>query len=397
MTSSFDAMVAGHICLDIHPDLSGEERGPFEKVFVPGRLIEAGPVTCSTGGAVSNTGVPLNQLGISTQLVGKIGDDLFGRTVCQIIASYGENLTKDMIIDTSGSTSYTIIINYPGVDRIFLHFPGLNDTFQANDIPYESLKQARLFHFGYPPLLRSTFVNAGEHLEMIFRRAHQVGVTTSLDMAFPDPSTEAGQADWRSILESVLPHVDIFMPSVEEILFMLRRQTYEEMCASTTGPDILPLITPQLLSDLAPELIEMGARIVGLKLGYRGLYMRTGGPLLIGSMGRARPSNPDSWSSKELWIPCFNVLVAGTTGSGDATIAGFLAALLRGLSIEESLRMAVAVGACNVEAMDALSGIRSWDTTLARVVAGWEQPALDLDCPGWNFDKDCGLWRGPAA
>src|SRR5258705_11923793 len=191
--------------------------------------------------------------------------------------------------------------------------------------------------------------------EMIFRQAHQMRVTTSLDMAFPDPSSEAGQADWRSILKSVLPHVDIFIPSIEEILFMMQRQTYEEMCASIEGPSILPLITPGLLSDIAQELMEMGARIVGLKLGYRGLYLRTGNPLLIKLMGRACPSNPDTWASKELRAPCFKVAVAGTTGSGDATIAGFLAALLRGLSIEESLRLAAAVGACNVESMDALS------------------------------------------
>lgn len=396
MTSGFDAVVAGHICLDVHPDLSGSARGPFEKIFVPGRLIEAGPVTYSTGGAVSNTGLALNRLGIATRLVGKVGNDLFEQIVCQIIASYGENLTEGMIIDASANTSYTIIINYPGVDRIFLNYPGANDIFEARDVPFEFLEQARLFHFGYPPLMRSIFLNDGMQLEMIFRQAHQMGVTTSLDMAFPDPSSEAGQADWRSILKSVLPHVDIFIPSVEEILFMMRRQTYEEMCASIAGPNILPLITPGLLSDIAQELMEMGARIVGLKLGYRGLYLRTGNPLLIKLMGRACPSNPDTWASKELWAPCFKIAVAGTTGSGDATIAGFLAALLRGLSIEESLRLAVAVGACNVEAVDALSGIQSWETTLARVAAGWEQQTLDLDWPGWNFDEASGLWRGAA-
>jgi len=396
MTSGFDAVVAGHICLDVHPDLSGSAREPFEKIFVPGRLIEAGPVTYSTGGAVSNTGLALNRLGIATRLVGKVGNDLFQQILCQIIASYGENLTEGMIIDASANTSYTIIINYPGVDRIFLNYPGANDIFEARDIPFEFLEQARLFHFGYPPLLRSIFLNDGVQLEMIFRQAHQMGVTTSLDMAFPDPSSEAGQADWRSILKSVLPHVDIFIPSVEEILFMMRRQTYEEMCATIGGPNILPLITPELLSDIAQELMEMGARIVGLKLGYRGLYLRTGNPLLIKLMGRACPSNPDTWASKELWAPCFKIAVAGTTGSGDATIAGFLAALLRGLSIEESLRLAVAVGACSVEAVDALSGIQSWETTLARVAAGWEQQTLDLDCPGWNFDAASGLWRGLA-
>jgi sugar/nucleoside kinase (ribokinase family) len=396
MTSGFDAVVAGHICLDVHPDLSGSARDAFEKIFVPGRLIEAGPVTYSTGGAVSNTGLALNRLGIATRLVGKVGNDLFQQIVCQIIASYGENLTEGMIIDASANTSYTIIINYPGVDRIFLNYPGANDIFEARDIPFEFLEQARLFHFGYPPLLRSIFLNDGVQLEMIFRQAHQMGVTTSLDMAFPDPSSEAGQADWRSILKSVLPHVDIFIPSVEEILFMMRRQTYEEMCATIGGPNILPLITPELLSDIAQELMEMGARIVGLKLGYRGLYLRTGNPLLIKLMGRACPSNPDTWASRELWAPCFKIAVAGTTGSGDATIAGFLAALLRGLSIEESLRLAVAVGACSVEAVDALSGIQSWETTLARVAAGWEQQTLDLDCPGWNFDAASGLWRGLA-
>ena len=397
MTAGFDAVVAGHICLDLHPDLSGSAREPFEKIFVPGRLIEAGPVTYATGGAVSNTGLALNRLGIATRLVGKVGDDLFGRTLCQIIASYGENLTEGIIIDASADTSYTIIINYPGADRIFLNSPGVNDTFHINDIPYALLKQARLFHFGYPQLMRSTFTANEVPLAEIFRRVKLTGITTSLDMAFPDPSSEAGQADWCRILKFVLPYVDIFIPSVEEILFMTRRQMYEEMCAAIEGPNILPLITPRLLSDIAQELIDMGARIVGLKLGYRGLYIRTGNALQIKSMGRARPSNLDAWTSKELWSPCFKVAVAGTTGSGDATIAGFLAALLRGLSIEESLRLAVAVGACNVEAVDALSGIQSWETTRVRVAAGWEQQTLELDCPGWNFDEANGLWRGTAA
>jgi len=395
MTSGYDAVVAGHICLDVHPDLSGVGREPFEKIFRPGHLIASGPVAFATGGTVSNTGLALNRLGIATRLVGKIGDDLFGRTICQIIDSYVKNLAEGIIIDPSGNTSYSIIINYPGVDRIFLHSPGLNDTFHIDDIPYKTLEQTRLFHFGYPPLMRSTFLDKGLSLTEIFRRTKETGVTTSLDMAFPDPSSEAGQADWRCILKSVLPHVDIFMPSVEEILFMMRRQTYEGMRKANSGSDILALVSPELLSDLSQELIEMGANVVGLKLGYRGLYLRTGNSLQIKSIGRTRPSNPDSWASRELWAPCFKVKVAGTTGSGDATIAGFLAALLRDLSVEKSLQMAVAVGACNVEAVDALSGICSWGETGARLAAGWEQQPLNLDHSNWKFDKSSGLWMGP--
>ncbi len=397
MSSGVDAIVAGHVCLDIHPDLSGVGRERFEEIFLPGRLVTVGPASCSTGGAVSNTGLALNRLGTATRLAGMVGDDLFGQAVLQIFTSHGADLTEAMVIAASASTSYTIIINYPGNDRIFLHYPGANDVFQAGDVPYPLLSQARLFHFGYPPIMREIFIAGGAQLVEIFRRAKQTGITTSLDMAFPDPSSEAGQADWRSILTSALPLVDIFIPSAEEILFLLRRGTYQSMCRAARGSDILPLITPELLSDLGRELIVMGAKIVGLKLGYRGLYLRTGDPIQLNRMGRAKPLDVGAWGNRELWAPCYQVAVAGTTGSGDATIAGFLSALLRGLSIEEALRMAVAVGACNVEAADALSGIRTWESTQCRIAAGWERRPLELNAPGWQFDPACGHWRGPCA
>jgi sugar/nucleoside kinase (ribokinase family) len=395
MTPGFDALVAGHICLDIHPDLSGSHREPFDKIFLPGRLIAAGPVSYSSGGAVSNTGLALNRLGIVTRLRGKVGNDLFGQALEKIIAGHGSHLTKDLIVDPSAGTSYTIIIDYPGADRIFLHFPGANDFFLTSDIPNELLAQARLFHFGYPQVMRSTFIENGKILTEIFRQAKRTGITTSLDLAFPDPSSEAGQADWRRILESVLPMVDIFLPSAEEILFMLRRNTYEEMRQTGKSSDILPLLTAEMLSDLGQELITMGAKIVGLKLGYRGMYLRTAESSHLELLGKACPSNLDAWAGKELWAPCFKVAVAGTTGSGDATIAGFLAAILRGLSVEQSLTMAVAVGACNVEATDSLSGIRDWEDTVQRIYNGWEHQPLELNTPGWDLDQASGLWHGP--
>ncbi len=395
MSSDFDVMVAGHICLDIRPDLSSAERKPFEDIFLPGHLVSCGPVMYSTGGAVANTGLALDRLGVKTRLVAKVGDDLFGKAICQALASHGENLLDGMATDATNKTSYTIIISYPGVDRIFLHYPGANDTFQASDVPYTLLRQARLFHFGYPPVMRSTYEDGGAQLEEIFRRARDTDVTTSLDMAFPDPSSAAGQADWRSILKSVLPFVDIFFPSVEEILFMLRNGIYQELLRSANSADILPLITPELLSDLGRELIGMGAKIVGLKLGYRGLYLRTGCQEQLTLLGRARPAVVEAWAGKELWAPCFKVDVVGTTGAGDATIAGFLGSLLRDMPLETGISLAVAVGACNVEAADALRGIRSWDATIARVASGWKRQDLQLNNSGWLFDPKNGLWHGP--
>lgn len=153
-------------------------------------------------------------------------------------------------------------------------------------------------------------------------------------------------------------------------------------------------MTPNLLSGLGAELLEMGAKIVVLKLGERGLYLQTADAAILAGLGRAQPANLTDWSRRELWAPCFQVEVIGTAGSGDSTIAGFLAALLRGLDPESALTMAVAVGACNVEAADALSGIRSWDSTLERIRTGWARRPVEIEETGWRFDPVSGHWSG---
>jgi sugar/nucleoside kinase (ribokinase family) len=86
------------------------------------------------------------------------------------------------------------------------------------------------------------------------------------------------------------------------------------------------------------------------------------------------------------------VEVIGTTGSGDATIAGFLSGLLLGLNPVETMTMAVSVGACNVEAADALSGIRAWDETLARIQQGWPRCELHIPTLGWKLLPDLNTW-----
>lgn len=274
----------------------------------------------------------------------------------------------------------------------FLHYPGANDTFGAHDVRYDLLRDARLFHFGYPPLMKRMYERGGIELTQVFRRAKETGLTNSLDMALPDLSSPAGRADWSAILRSVLPYVDVFLPSIEEILFMLRPATYRALSLEAGGSHILPSIRPDLLSDLSRELIAMGATIVALKLGDWGLYLRTAGSSRLAMLGRAQPSDRAAWADRELWIPCFQVDVVGTTGAGDATISGFLSALLRSLSPEESVIAAVAVGACNVETADALSGIRTWDETWQRVRAGWARHELVLDAPGWVLDDQYQLW-----
>jgi sugar/nucleoside kinase (ribokinase family) len=100
------------------------------------------------------------------------------------------------------------------------------------------------------------------------------------------------------------------------------------------------------------------------------MYLRTGKPELFHRLGRLN-LNIQEWSNQDIWMPAFEVKVVGTTGAGDSAYAGFMAALLRNSSPIDALRLACAVGACNVEAPDATSGIRTWADTEARLATDW--------------------------
>jgi sugar/nucleoside kinase (ribokinase family) len=384
------AVVAGHICLDVIPDLESLPVGQFEEHFRPGKLIAVGEARFSTGGPVSNTGLALHRLGITTQLIAKTGSDTFGETLHELVRKVNPALASGIRADPGSTTSYTIIISPPGVDRIFLHNPGANDSFCAADIDFPSIGDFDLFHFGYPPVMRRMYQDGGQELAMILKNAKKAGLTTSLDMAFPDPASPGGQADWETILGRSLSFVDVFTPSIEEILFLLWPETYHRLIQEAGG--LSAGINPDLLAQVSEYLIDMGAKIVLLKLGDRGAYLRTADGTRLQDLGRARPSDLAVWTGQEMWAPCFKVKVVGTTGSGDATIAGFLSALLRDLPPADALTMAVAVGACNVEAADALSGLLSWEETLARVKRGWERRKIDLSNAGWIRQIEPDVW-----
>jgi sugar/nucleoside kinase (ribokinase family) len=354
-----EVIVAGHLCLDIIPDLSSFTPGQFDASFKPGRLVQSGPAALTTGGAVSNTGIALHRLGVDTRLIARTGEDPLGLTLRQCVEQQGAGLASGLISKAESTTSYSIVISPPDVDRRFLHNPGANDDFASEDVSDEALSQAKLMHFGYPPLMANMYAAQGAELSRLFQRAKSFDLTTSLDMAYPDPDSPAGRADWLSILRNTLPYVDIFTPSFDEISYMLWKKT-----------DI-PL-SNLLLTKASSILLGMGAKMVLIKLGSRGLYLRTAGSSVFRNIGKAFHGDMERWPDFKAWMPCFKVNVVGTTGAGDVTVAGFLAGLLHGLSPQETMTAALAAGACCVEAADSLSGIRSWDTIWQRVQAGWE-------------------------
>jgi sugar/nucleoside kinase (ribokinase family) len=291
-----------------------------------------------------------------------------------------------MIISGNEVSSYTIVLNPPDTDRIFLHYPGPNHSFTANDIPYEKIKSSRIFHFGYPPLMQKFYENDGKELVKMFQRIRKMKIITSLDMAMPDPESPAGRVDWFKFFKNVLPMVDIFMPSIDELLYMLNPEKFYKISEKKERFDMV------LLNQLAGQLIDYGTKVVAIKLGDQGLYLRTH---QIEKSNLPSIINHQDWDYRQLLSPCFATEVKGTTGTGDATIAGFLAQLLEGGEPEKCITLATAVGACCVEAIDATDGIRPLPEIIKRVTSGWERLSLSIPIDNWKYDYQYKIWKGP--
>ena len=125
-------IVAGHICLDITPLFPSEKIEKVADIMLPGKLIEMGGVDVHTGGAVANTGLAMKILGADVSLMGKVGNDAFGEMVLSILDKY--DAKTGMLVAENESTSYSVVLAMPGIDRIFLHHPGANHTFCVADI-----------------------------------------------------------------------------------------------------------------------------------------------------------------------------------------------------------------------------------------------------------------------
>ena len=455
MSTTTNFLLVGHGCLDMTLPLPSST----SSVLSPGTLISTSPALFSIGGCVPNTGAALRILGnTAVQGVFAVAEDEFGSIFlrlleeiagkeffsesCVLFSRHGPHAEKESVLGDSPkrilevsipisnekeeekkkyATSYSIILSPQQGDRTIFHCAGVNNQFSSHHIPVAvrtRLSSTHVVHVGYPPLLKAFCLdnNARDIISFLVDATKNHNCTVSLDMTSPDTAllVQSERVDWVAFLQSVLPLVHLFTPSIEEIQSCFADRFDDEDIDDVDDGDITMIkkkkrTFPSLLRKavhIANVLISMGVPMVLIKLGAKGLLLRTAPHL--STMGRGfdiRNKNHDisevehltrnhtkleAWSNISLFAPVFEVDCVGTTGAGDCTVAMFLSCIAADetfcsiatsgdsssplwLCPSQTLMLCSAAGACNVEAHNSTSGMMTIGKITERVGNGWRR------------------------
>jgi sugar/nucleoside kinase (ribokinase family) len=299
MTSTPDVLCAGIIVAD-------HVSSPIAHVPAAGELVMAERLLLTIGGCAANAAVDLVKMGVAAAVVGRVGDDIFGRVVAELLKESG--VDGSSLLTTPGcDTSQTLIVNVTGQDRRFIHTFGANAEFSASDIPRERLQQCRVLYLGgylVMPNIRQ------EELVSVFAAARQAGAKTVLDVVTPGPGAYLDQ------FKRLLPHVDVFLPNRDEA-------------------EIITGVSDSLRQ--AEIFRGLGADTVVITQGGDGA-------VLVNNRVRLRAG-------------VFPVDYVDGSGGGDAFDAGFIFGLLHQMDAEGCLRVASALGASCVRAIGTTPGV----------------------------------------
>jgi sugar/nucleoside kinase (ribokinase family) len=358
----YDAILAGYICVDLLPEFKKEaDVMAIAELFKPGRLIEIDGLSFTLGGVVANTGGAMKLFGKKVLLNGLIGNDFIGKIAKDWLTSHG--LAEGIeVIDAMG-TAFGLVIAPPGIDRIFLESPGCSQQFDLHHINFEAIANSRLFHFGYPPLLKKFYQHNGAQLVELLSKVQELGVVTSVDFSLPDLESESGRVDWKLILTRILPYTDIFLPSIEEILQMIMPDYWADLAEKSNGDDVINLVPLHVVQQMGRLLLNYGAKIVLIKLGHRGAYLLTGDVSEMNEKAGLKLCVSD-WNSAELWCdayPADPLLIKSASGAGDVAAAAFLAALLDGEKPATALQYTAQAGRNSLYCHDMFEGMINWD------------------------------------
>ena len=256
--------------------------------FAPQSVNESGYPTLAAnpGGAPANFLAALNQYGFKTAMIGKVGDDLFGRLLVQTLGEAGID-ARGVAVDPDVFTTLAFVsLDESGNrDFSFARKPGADTCLKPEEIDEALIADARVFHFGTLSLTDEPAASATRRA-IELARAHGLLVSVDPNLRkplWPDETAAKAAIEWS------LRQADVIKISDEEIEFLWG-------------------LTPE--AGAKKLLEEYGASLVYATLGPKGCY----------AANRAHAVSVEAPSG---------IRVLDTTGAGDIFGGSAMSRLLR--------------------------------------------------------------------
>ena len=275
----FDVTALGELLIDFTP--CGKSPAGM-------RLFEQNP-----GGAPANVLCALSNLGLKTAFIGKVGCDMHGDFLREVLNSRGI-CTEGLVRDPDVFTTLAFVELSESGERSFsfARKPGADTCLRTEELNKTILKNTRVFHFGS---LSLTDEPARSATMAAVSLAKASGAMISYDPNYR-PFLWKKKEDAKIFMRSVLPLVDIIKISEEETDLLTDARSPEEA---------------------AGILLDEGVSCAVVTLGPRGALIRTRNVLeQVGAVDRP---------------------VVDTTGAGDSFWGGFLYKLLESRKRPEKL------------------------------------------------------------
>jgi ribokinase len=258
------------------------------------------------GGSAAIVACGLARLGVPTALAATVGNDLFGGFVRDALDERGVD-TRWIRVDPEVATGISVVLSVG--DRAILTFPGAIASTGPELIDEDLVTSVRHVHSASFFLLP----RLAEYLPQVFARAREAGATTSVDTNWDPTQT------WEGV-DRLLDQTDVLLPNAAELLALTGRADRDEA---------------------ARVVLDHGCQ-VSLKDGADGGVL---------------------WQAPDLVtrVAALPVAAIDTTGAGDSFDAGFISALVGGLSREDCLVRAVECGSLSTRAVGGTAGQPSPD------------------------------------
>ena len=198
--ASYDVVALGEVLIDFAPYAVNEAAYP---------ILSANP-----GGAPGNFLAALSKYGCRTAMIGKVGDDAFGRLLIKTLADAGIE-TAGVLPDPDVFTTLAFVSLDASGNRDFgfARKPGADTCLRPGEIDESLIASSKVFHFG---TLSLTDEPAASATRKAIEAAKAGGLLVSLDPNLRKPLWKR-EEDAKAAIEWSLRQADIVKISDEEI------------------------------------------------------------------------------------------------------------------------------------------------------------------------------------